>query len=149
MKTSLIITTYNKPEALGKVLEGIGEQSHMPDEILVADDGSGPDTLKKIHEFSKVFRCRFDHIWQEDQGFRAARIRNRAIAKATGEYIILLDGDCIPPRRFIEDHLVLAEESFFSREKDSRGQRTFTRFFVYRRKLDLETSEGPYIPRYF
>jgi len=54
------------------------------------------------------------------------------------------------PVVFIEDHLVLAEESFFfSREKDSRGQRTFTRFFVYRRKLDLETSEGPYIPRYF
>ncbi len=117
MKTSLIITTYNKPEALGKVLEGVGEQSRMPDEILVADDGSGPDTLKKIHEFSKVFQCRFDHIWQEDQGFRAARIRNRAIAKATGEYIILLDGDCIPPRRFIEDHLVLAEESFFFQGK--------------------------------
>jgi len=117
MKTSLIITTYNKPDALGKVLEGVGEQSRMPDEILVADDGSGPDTLKKIHEFSKVFPCRFDHIWQEDQGFRAARIRNRAIARATGEYIILLDGDCIPPRRFIEDHLVLAEENFFFQGK--------------------------------
>lgn len=117
MKISLIITTYNKPEALGKVLEGVGEQSRMPDEIFVADDGSGPDTLKKIHEFSKVFQCRFDHVWQEDQGFRAARIRNRAIAKATGEYIILLDGDCIPPRRFIQDHLVLAEESFFFQGK--------------------------------
>ena len=117
MKVSLIITSYNKPDALGKVLEGAGEQSRMPDEILVADDGSGPDTFKKIHEFSKAFPCRFDHIWQKDQGFRAARIRNRAIAGATGEYIILLDGDCIPPRRFIQDHLVLAEEGFFFQGK--------------------------------
>ncbi len=117
MKTSLIITTYNKADALGKVLEATREQSRMPDEVLIADDGSGPDTLKKIYECSRGFPSKLEHIRQEDQGFRAARIRNKAIATATGKYIILLDGDCIPPRRFIQDHLVLAEEGFFFQGK--------------------------------
>lgn len=117
MRVSLIITTYNRPDALRRVLEGTGEQSRMPDEILIADDGSGPETSGIIQEFSKVFPCRFEHVWHEDQGFRAARIRNRAMAMATGGYFILLDGDCIPPRHFVQDHLMLAEEGLFFQGK--------------------------------
>ncbi len=117
MEISLIISTYNKPEELGKVMNGLREQSCMPKEVFVADDGSGPETRRKIEAFSKLLPCRLDHVWQEDRGFRAARIRNKAITKTTGEYLILLDGDCIPHRHFVRDHLALATEGFFFQGK--------------------------------
>lgn len=117
MRTSLIITTYNRPEALEKALSGIAQQSCSPDEILIADDGSGPDTAQKIRELSSFLPFRFDHVWQEDKGFRAARIRNKAIEKTTGDYVILLDGDCIPHRHFVKDHLSLAKEGYFFQGK--------------------------------
>lgn len=117
MKTSLIVTTYNRPEALGRILEALEKQTRLPDELIIADDGSGPETSEKIAIFASDPPCRMHHVWQEDCGFRAARIRNKAIRKATGEYIILLDGDCVPHRRFVEDHLFLAEDGFFIQGK--------------------------------
>jgi glycosyltransferase involved in cell wall biosynthesis len=117
MKTSLIVTTYNRPDALGRILEALENQTRLPDELIIADDGSGPETSEKIATFSSDPPYMISHVWQEDRGFRAARIRNKAIRKATGEYIILLDGDCVPHRSFVEDHLILAEDGFFIQGK--------------------------------
>ncbi len=117
MKTSVIVTTYNRPDALKKIMGSLQDQTRLPDEVIIADDGSGPQTSELIERFLSNTRFRLCHVWQEDRGFRAGWIRNNAIEKTTGEYIILLDGDCMPTRHFIEDHIALAEHGFFIQGK--------------------------------
>jgi len=102
LKTTLIITTYNWPKALELVLKSAEHQTHMPDEIIVADDGSGLETKKVVENF--IDKLPLTHLWHEDEGFRRTVILNKALAKADGDYIIQLDGDCIMHPQFIEDH---------------------------------------------
>jgi len=113
MKISLIISTYNWAEALGRVLESVALQTHLPDEILIADDGSGATTRELVERFQKTFPCPIIHVWHEDQGFRLAAIRNRAISQASGDYVVQIDGDCVLEKHFIEDHEASAESSAF------------------------------------
>ena len=113
MKSSLIITTYNWSEALELVLLSILEQTVLPSEIVIADDGSTSKTKELIDNYRQKFTTPLIHIWQEDNGFRASSIRNKAIAKANGDYIILIDGDMILDRYFIEDHLKNAKTNYF------------------------------------
>lgn len=113
MRISVIVTTYNRPDALRRVLDGLAHQCVAPDEVLVADDGSGPDTRRLVEEQMPRGNYRLDHVWQPDQGFRAAAIRNAAIRRSRGDYIVCLDGDCIPGRHFIADHHRLAEAGCF------------------------------------
>jgi glycosyltransferase involved in cell wall biosynthesis len=113
MKVSLIIITYNWPDALELVLRSVAAQTCLPHEVLVADDGSGPETAAVVARFSQHFPVPLRHIWQEDRGFRAARARNRGIAASRGDYVILLDGDMVVHPRFIADHLMLAERGYF------------------------------------
>ena len=82
MKISVIITTYNRPGMLLKVLEGLAHQTRSADEVIVADDGSGAETGKIVHRFMQSSWYPLYHVWQEDHGFRAARIRNKAIKKS-------------------------------------------------------------------
>lgn len=117
MKVSVIVTTYNRPDALKKVIAALYGQTRLPDEILVADDGSGPETREVISEFQHRQAPALCHVRQEDQGFRLSMIRNKAVLKAKGEYLILLDGDCIPTRFFVADHLDLAEKGYFFQGK--------------------------------
>ncbi|GAB2591820.1 glycosyltransferase family 2 protein [Dyella jejuensis] len=113
MKVSLIIITYNWPTALQRVLESVAAQTRLPDEVLIADDGSGPETAAVIARAGEHFPVPLRHIWQEDLGFRAARCRNRGIAASRGDYILLLDGDMLVHPRFVADHLMLAEPGYF------------------------------------
>ena len=113
MRLSVIVTTYNRPEALIRVLDGLRRQHCLPDEVIVADDGSGPATADAIGTFIGETPYPLYHVWQPDTGFRAAAIRNKAIRRAQGDYILLLDGDCIPSPRFVDDHLRLAEAGHF------------------------------------
>ena len=113
MTCSLVITTYNWKEALELVLKSSMVQSELPDEIIIADDGSKEDTKELIESFSKTSLVPVIHSWQEDSGFRAAASRNRAIAKASGEYIVLIDGDMILHRDFIKDHKKNALKNYF------------------------------------
>lgn len=113
MKASVVVTTYNNPDYLARVLEGFANQSRPPDEILIADDGSTDETSRTIKDMATGSPVRMTHIWHEDLGFRAARIRNRAIVASSGEYIILSDGDTIPSARLVEDHLRYAEKGHF------------------------------------
>ncbi len=113
LKVSLIITTYNWPEALFLVLKSVKNQFKMPYEIIVADDGSNRKTASLIKKFSKEFKLEIIHSWQEDKGFRAAMSRNKAIAKAKGDYIIMIDGDMILHRNFIKDHICFAKKNSF------------------------------------
>ncbi|WP_233840545.1 glycosyltransferase family 2 protein [Dyella sp. 2HG41-7] len=113
MNVSLVITTYNWPAALARVLESVAMQTRLPDEVLIADDGSGAETAVLIARASESLPVPLRHVWQEDLGFRAARSRNRGIAASKGDYIVLLDGDMMIHPRFIADHLMMAEPGFF------------------------------------
>lgn len=113
MTTALIITTYNSPDYLRLVLESVAEQSLMPDEIIVADDGSRDDTRAMVDRFRPRLGDRLKHVWQPDEGFQLSRIRNKAIAAATAEYIIMVDGDMLLHRDFIRDHVNYARRGTF------------------------------------
>ncbi|WP_353661217.1 glycosyltransferase family 2 protein [Hydrogenimonas sp. SS33] len=105
MKASVIVTTYNWPEALLLTLNSLLRQSRLPDEVIVADDGSGETTAEVIEKFADQAPFPVIHARQEDEGFRLAMSRNRAIAKAESDYIIVIDGDLILHNAFVEDHL--------------------------------------------
>jgi len=113
MRVSLIITTYNRPDALFLVLKSVKIQTILPDEIIIADDGSNDMTKECVADFNKSSTLKLIHSWQQDKGFRVAKSRNKAIAKSTCDYIILIDGDMILHHRFIEDHLYHAELGYF------------------------------------
>lgn len=101
---SLIVTTYNRADALRQVLLSVLHQSVLPLEVLVADDGSRNDTKELVESLAITYPVPLRHVWHEDTGFRLAMIRNRAIAQAKGDYIINIDGDILLPRHFIKDH---------------------------------------------
>jgi glycosyltransferase involved in cell wall biosynthesis len=104
LKTSLIITTYNRKDALELVLLSVLKQSTLPNEVIIADDGSREDTREMINSYKATFPVPLIHCWQEDNGFRVSAIRNKAIAKAAYEYIIMIDGDIVLHPDFIDDH---------------------------------------------
>ncbi len=113
-KISVIVTTYNWPQALRAVLKALIEQkTTLSYEILVADDGSGEETAKLIRDMKQGVNVPILHIWQPDEGFRAAAIRNKAVLAAEGNYLVFLDGDCIPRDDFVENHFKLAEPRTF------------------------------------
>lgn len=113
MKCSLLISTYNWPKALDFCLQSVLRQTLLPDEILIADDGSAKETQDLIHQYQDKSPVPLLHIWHEDQGFQLAAIRNKAIAKASQAYIIQIDGDVILDDHFIEDHLKMAKKDCF------------------------------------
>ena len=113
MRVSLIITTYNRSVALLLVLRSIEGQITLPYEVIIADDGSTNDTKEVVTSFQEKSDIRVIHSWQEDSGFRAAKSRNKAIAKATGKYIILIDGDMILHPEFINDHINNTQSGYF------------------------------------
>ena len=116
-RISVIVTTYNRPRALAQVMAGLAGQSLLPDQVVVADDGSGEATQFLIADLADRMPFAFDNAWHPDQGFRAAKIRNAAIRRATGNYLVFLDGDCIPHRHFVRDHLHLARPGTFFQGK--------------------------------
>jgi glycosyltransferase involved in cell wall biosynthesis len=113
MKTSLIVTTYNWKEALEAVLKSVLRQSELPDEVIIADDGSREDTKTLIEQFQTTFPVPLIHSWQEDNGFQLSMSRNRAIAVAQGEYIIMIDGDMVLSSSFIASHKKAAKVGWF------------------------------------
>ena len=113
MKTSLLISTYNWPEALELVLLSLNNQTEKPDEVLIADDGSSEETKFLIVDFQKKLIIPIHHFWHEDKGFRKAIILNKAIAAAKSDYIIQIDGDCIMHKDFVRDHKALAQTNLY------------------------------------
>jgi glycosyltransferase involved in cell wall biosynthesis len=110
---AVIITTYNRPDALLAVLTGYLEQKDRNFEMIVADDGSTSETAQVIAGVQANANFKITHVWQEDHGFRAAAIRNRALAGTSADYIIFSDGDCIPLPDFVAQHKRLAEAGWF------------------------------------
>ena len=111
MFASVIFTTYNHPRWLEKTLWGFSAQSYRDFEIIVADDGSGPETRDVVESLQAQIDIPIQHIWQEDDGFQKCRIMNKAIIASRGEYLIFTDGDCIPHPNFVRNHVELAAEN--------------------------------------
>jgi glycosyltransferase involved in cell wall biosynthesis len=112
MSISVVVTTYNRPDALRAVLAGLAAQASRAFEVLVADDGSGDETRDLVASFAAAAPIPVRHVWQEDRGFRAGAARNRAAAAAYGDYVVFLDGDCIPRPDFVDRHLALQERGW-------------------------------------
>ena len=104
IQISVIVSTYNSKEWLEKVLWGYDKQSFENFEVIIADDGSGPETKELIQKLKQEVTYSIVHIWQEDDGFQKSRILNKAILKCKGDYIVVSDGDCIPRTDFLETH---------------------------------------------
>lgn len=113
LTTSLIITTYNRPDALEAVLQSVLEQEVLPNEVIVADDGSREETRKVIEDFQKIAPIPIKHAWQPDNGFRLAESRNRALAQAEYDYVIIIDGDMVLHPKFVMDHIRVAQKGVF------------------------------------
>jgi glycosyltransferase involved in cell wall biosynthesis len=110
---SVIVTTYNRADALEAVLRSLARQTDQDFEVVVADDGSTAATAQLIDAWKAKVGHRLDHVWHADRGFRAAEIRNHAILAARGAYCIFLDGDCLARPDFVAIHRHLAEPGWF------------------------------------
>jgi len=104
MQISLVVSTYNRPDALALVLRSALRQRLVPQEIVVADDGSGGETRAVVEEAASRAPFPVRHCWHEDRGFRLSEIRNRAIAQSRGDYLVMVDGDLVLEPSFLADH---------------------------------------------
>jgi glycosyltransferase involved in cell wall biosynthesis len=109
---SIIIAFYNNIRNLRLVLAGFERQTVKDFEIIIADDGSRSDIVANLLEIQKESSLSIYHIWQEDNGWQKNVMLNKAIVAAHGDYLIFVDGDCIPDDRFIEKHLESKEIGF-------------------------------------
>lgn len=142
MRASIVITTYNWPQALEKALRALAMQDVLPAEVIVADDGSGADTRACLQRLAAAYPVPLRHAWQPDDGFRAALARNRAIAAAAGDYVILMDGDMVAHPKFVRDHLAAARPGSFV-----QGMRVLTNETARDRLLRSGRSRvGPFEP---
>ena len=111
---SVIVTTYNRADALDAVLAALAGQNERGFEVVIADDGSGPDDRGGGAALANATApCRLAMSGSADFGFRAAEIRNRAILAAGGDYCVFLDGDCIARPDFVAAHRRLAQPGWF------------------------------------
>ncbi|MFN5348680.1 MAG: glycosyltransferase family 2 protein [Polaromonas sp.] len=113
MKISFIVLTYNRTDALLAVLRSLARQCGTDHEVLVADDGSSPAQVDMLRRHCPPFNCPTRHVWHPDKGFTAAKARNLGAHHAVGEYLVFLDGDCVPGRSFVKAQTRLAERGCF------------------------------------
>jgi glycosyltransferase involved in cell wall biosynthesis len=104
IKSSLIISFYNRIDYLKLILAGLERQSYKNFEIIIADDGSNSEAIKEIELISEKIPYKIIHVWQEDKGFRKNKILNRAIVSSNSDHLIFIDGDCVPHSEFIAEH---------------------------------------------
>jgi glycosyltransferase involved in cell wall biosynthesis len=110
---SLIISTFDQPDYLDRVLRSISRQTVTPSEVLIADDGSGQETEQVFEKWRKDSSFPIQRVWQPHDGFRKARILNEAVSRARHDYLVFLDGDMLAHPNFIADHAKLARVGFF------------------------------------
>ena len=132
MKISLIITTFNWPQALKATLKTAIRQSLQPDEIIVADDGSGPETARVVQEVLGPSQPRWCHIRQEDMGIRQGRVKNLGVKFSTGAYLILVDHDVLMHPCFVADHMAAAKPDIFLQGKRSFLPEAYTKAILER-----------------
>ncbi|CDS49439.1 Putative two-domain glycosyltransferase [Polaromonas sp. CG9_12] len=113
MKISFIVLTYNRTDALLAVLRSLAQQCNQDHQVVIADDGSRQEQVQMLLDHCPAFQCPVLHVWHPDVGFTIARARNLAASHATGEYLVFLDGDCVPNLTFAAQHERLAQAGHF------------------------------------
>jgi glycosyltransferase involved in cell wall biosynthesis len=131
MQVSIILSTYNRPDALSLVLRSLANQTQLDFSVIIADDGSSSDTREIIENLIPKLPYSCQHIWQSDQGFRLAMARNKAVAQAKADYLVFLDGDCIPRPDFVARHRQLAEKGYFVAGNRILLQEKFTTYILF------------------
>ncbi len=139
---SLVIATYNWPEALELCLKSILQQTVLPAEVIIADDGSREATKELIKSYQQNFPVPLHHIWHPDEGFRLAAIRNKGIAAAKQSYIIQIDGDLILHPEFISDHLEMKREGYFVAGSRVMLSEKISRKLIDNKTIDLKIYGG-------
>ena len=142
VQASLIISTYNWPQALDLCLKSVSRQTVLPNEIIIADDGSSSETSETIKKYQTIFRIPVKHVWHEDLGFRKTVILNEAVRNSSFDYIIQIDGDVILEKHFIQDHLDCAERKTFVRGTRAMLTSEKTREILSSRKINLSFLSG-------
>lgn len=138
MKLAVIVTTYNRPDALAAVLDGYLAQSDREFELIVADDGSTQETGDSVRRYASRAPFALRHVWQEDQGFRAAAIRNQAVTATDADYVVFTDGDCVPALTYVSQHRRLAETGWFLSGNRVLLSESFTRK-VLQQQIAIQT----------
>jgi len=110
---SVIVTTYNRSDAVIQVLKGLAQQGDSNFEVVIADDGSNEEHRDAIRAAARGSGLHVIHVWHPDIGFTASRVRNRGVSVSQGDYILLLDGDCVPETDFVSRHRRLREKGCF------------------------------------
>lgn len=113
MKTAFVVLTYNRPDAAVAVLRGLAPQCGPQHVVVIADDGSRPENVAALRQGLPAFACPVRHVWHPDVGFTAARARNLGAAAAGADYVVFVDGDCVPNPRFVQQHALLAQPGYF------------------------------------
>jgi GT2 family glycosyltransferase len=113
VKTAFVVLTYNRPDAALAVLRSLAPQCGPEHVVVVADDGSKAENVQALRDGLPRFACPVRHVWHPDVGFTAARARNLGAAAARADYLVFMDGDCVPNRRFVLRHAQLAEPRCF------------------------------------
>jgi glycosyltransferase involved in cell wall biosynthesis len=112
-RVSVLLSTFNHPDLLARSLLGFALQSTRDFEVVVADDGSGPDTRKVVETFQADYPVPLRHVWQPDRGFHKSRAVNRATLQSRGVYLLFSDGDCVPSPTLIAEHLAVARPGHY------------------------------------
>ena len=127
LSSSLVVTTFNWPEALRVTLRSIAEQSLSPSEVIVADDGSGPKTAEVIKDILGQSSLTWCHVSHEHKGVRQSRIKNLAVSRSNYPYLIFVDQDTVLHPDFVADHLSMAQEGVFLQGKRTLLYESYTR----------------------
>jgi len=134
---TLIISTYNNPKALDEIFRRLEDGTELPEQVLISDDGSRAETKVLIEKWQATSTLNIQHCWHEDNGFRKNRILNVCLSEVTEDYVVFLDGDCLPMSRFVADHRRLAEAQYFV-----QGRRAFIAESEVAAVLSRETNMG-------
>lgn len=156
LSTTLLISTYNWKEALELVLLSVQNQSRVPNEIVIADDGSTNDTKVLIDKFRQILNIPIIHVWHEDVGFTKTIILNKALKKVTSDYIIQIDGDIILHKHFVRDHIYYAQKNVYLFGSRISLKETYSKKILSTKKIKfhwlnsglLRKSRAIYIPLY-
>jgi glycosyltransferase involved in cell wall biosynthesis len=140
VRVSLLLTTFDRPDALSCVLESVRSQTVPPDELIVADDGSGADTRIVSDAFRASVHFPVTHVWQPHDGFRAGRARNLGLARTTGDYVVQIDGDMVLHPQFLADHRDFARHGHYAQG---------TRILLDEARTQRQLASGPAAPGVF